>query len=234
MKSSRLSILLITLAVTIFLGLLLKLGAESSKSSAQDVGQSLDIARHADEPFGIVDLKVGDRSLRKNISVKYRNGDENREGLDKVDFRGKDDWCKLIHVTLRNISGRPIVALQAYLYIKPPGSEVCFGANLERTLQQIVEPGAEIELTVDEGSWARAQERMKRQGADGRSATVMLSVENVAFSDDLMWDRGRLHQRDPQNRSKWSVIVKKKRQARWISSADSVQICRLEARRKLA
>ena len=194
----------------------------------------MDIARHADEPFGIVDIKVGDRSLRKNISVKYRNGDENREGLDKVDFRGKGDWCKLLHVTLRNISGRPIVTLQAYLYIKPPGSEVWFGANLEQTLQQIVEPGADIELTVNEGSWARAEERMKRRGADGRSATVMLSVENVAFSDDLMWDRGRLHQRDPQNRSKGSVIDKKKHQARWISSADSVQICRLEARRKPA
>ena len=167
MKSSRLSILMITLAVTISLGLLLKVVAESSRSSAQDVGQSLDIARHADEPFGIVDIKVGDRSLRKNISVKYRNGDENREGLDKVDFRGKGDWCKLLHVTLRNISGRPIVTLQAYLYIKPPGSEVWFGANLEQTLQQIVEPGADIELTVNEGSWARAEERMKRRGGMG-------------------------------------------------------------------
>jgi hypothetical protein len=77
MKSSRHSILLVALAVIVSLGSLLKVVADARSSSAQAPGQSLNIARHADEPFGIVDIKVGDRSLRKNISVKYRNGDEN-------------------------------------------------------------------------------------------------------------------------------------------------------------
>ncbi len=209
MKTPRLSTLLLTLAVAICLGSILKLAGDLSRSSAQDVGQSLDIARYADEPFGFVDVKVGDRSLKDKISVNFRGGDQDRQGLDKVDFKGKDDWCKLLRVKLSNTSGRPIIGLQAFLYIKPSGSELRFGTEMLPAPHQTLEPGAELELAVDEESWARTEARMKEHGADGRSASVILSIENVTFNEDLMWDRGQIHQRDPKNRGKWRTIEKK-------------------------
>ena len=209
MKHSHLTTLFVTFAVVVVAGLVFYSIGHARKSLAQDAEKSLNIERHANEPLELVEIKVSDQSVKNKINSKYRNGDEGREGADVVKFNDRDDWSKRVRVTLRNVSGKSIVGLQAYLYLKPPSLQVLFSITLKRSTQverAVLEPGDEVEMAVDEGSWDRALNRLKQNGLDASMAAVTLSVENVLFSDGLLWDRGHLLQRDPLNPNRRNVI----------------------------
>lgn len=72
--------------------------------------------------------------------------------------------------------------------------------------QTVLAPGDEIEVSVDEGSWGRTMNNLRLYGADAKSAGVTLSVESVAFSDGLLWNRGQLLRKDPENPNRWIPI----------------------------
>src|SRR2546429_636927 len=175
---------------TSVMGVLIGVLVYSLGHASQDTEKSLDIERHGSEPLELIDLKVGDQSVRPKIKVKFRRGDD---GFDNVRFRDTDDWSKRVRVRLRNVSGKTIVGFQAYLYFKPSGSEVLFSASFKgskRLEQTVLVPGDESEAEVDGGSWERAITRLTQYGAEANSAEVSLSVGIVAFSDGLQWHKG--------------------------------------------
>ncbi len=180
-----------------------------TRSSAQSSEKSLDIRRHNNEPLELIDVKVSGRSIKQGIKAKVRRPEG---GLDNVTFQETDGWPRRIRLRLRNVSDKTIVGLQAYLYLKPPHSPMSFSATLKgsKQLEQtILEPGDEIEAMVDEGSWERAVARIKQDGWDPNLAEVTFLVGIVAFSDNLLWNKGSILRRDPNNPNRASPIEEK-------------------------
>jgi len=69
-----------------------------------------------------------------------------------------------------------------------------------------LQPGAEIELSVNQGSLNQTLEDVKNHGADLRGAVVSFSLEMVIFSDDLRWYRGNLVRPDGVVPNKWVPV----------------------------
>ncbi len=196
MKYFRLGFLVVTLiAVVTGMGLIWRSIGQASQNSEK----SLDIERHGNEPFEFVDLKVSGKSLKGNVKVKFRRGDD---GFDNAKFHDTDDWAKRVQVRLRNVSGKTIVGFQAYLYLKPAGSQVLFSVSLtgpKHLEETSLAPGDEIEAEVDAGSWERAIARFMAYGGELNSAEISLSVGIVGFSDGLQRHKGHTLRTDPDN-----------------------------------
>lgn len=205
MKNSRVNPRLVVLLLALGTLLLSVLSGHVLKSSAQDTERSLDIRRNADEPLELVEIRISDQSVKDRLKVKSRYGDEGRRGLDTIKFQDKLDWFNRMRVRLRNVSGQTIVGFQAYLYFKPPGSETLFGTNFkgEKQLEHtLLAPGAEIEIMLDKGSFARTLISLKQYGFEPDSAEVTFSVGIVAFGDGLEWHKGHKLRVDPDNPNK--------------------------------
>jgi len=161
----------------------------------------------------LLDFKVSEQSHKDRIKVKHRNGDGGREGLDRVEFKDTDDWFKRVRVRLRNVSGKPIIGMEAYLYFRLPDTELRFrvrlSAQTEPRQTQPLDPGAETELSVTDQSWARTANILAQYGKDPNLAAVTLSVETVGFSDGSQWDMGRILRRDPGDPQRWIPIETK-------------------------
>jgi hypothetical protein len=126
----QLSLLTISAAIFILVGLTLYSTAFSPRSLAQRGKKSLDIRRHPDEPLELVDLTVAERSLKANIKVKSRLKDKPAQGLDTVDFDSEDDWLKKLKFKVRNISNKTILGFSASLYFDPGDAHMMFSATL--------------------------------------------------------------------------------------------------------
>lgn len=178
------------------------------KSSGQGVNKSLDIERYPNEPLELVELKVGDQSVKNTISVKRR---KDGEGLDNAKFLETSGWFTRVQVRLRNVSSKDIIGLRAYLYLEPPASKTLFRVPLTTPNQlqsQPLSPGAEIDLIVSDQSWRQTESILTQPGADANLAAVTLSLDIVVFTDGLQWNRGHLVRRDPSNPNRWIPISK--------------------------
>jgi hypothetical protein len=199
MRHSPLSTLLVRLGTVVLgTGLLFYSVGSFSKSAGQNPEKSLDLRRYAHEPFELVDVKVSEHSVKDKIEIKRRGADD---GLDNIKFQDADDWPKRLRIKLRNVSGKTVVGLQAYLYFRPPGTETRFSVTLKGSSTPLerarLQPGDEIEATIDEGSWERAVSRVSQYGSDITLATVSFSVEIVAFGDGTQWHHGQMLRPDP-------------------------------------
>ena len=205
-QPSHSSLLFVTLVVAVFMGLLFY----SLGHASQDTERSLDIKRYPNEPLELVELKIGQTSVKNGIRFKSKES-ISQWGLDNVKFRDKDDWFKNVKIRLRNISGRPIVGLSASLYFKPPHSRIMFQMALEQTQpqnlkQQPLQPGHEIDLEINEGSFNQAIGYIRQSGVEANQLPVSLSVESALFSDDFGWRKGVFIRRDPNNPNKWDAV----------------------------
>lgn len=206
MKSSRLLTFLLPLAVVIAAGPISNLIGQVRELPRQDTDKSLDIERYSNEPLELIDLKVGEQALNDKITIKSRNGDA---GLDTVNFRERNGWFKSILITMRNVSGRSIYGIRAFLYFAPPGSHTLYSLPLlaSPTLKQgVVEPGAEITLTVSDQAWSLTSDIFEKHGVDPNCASVEFSLALVQFANDLQWSKGKMLRRDPNNPNRWNVI----------------------------
>jgi hypothetical protein len=132
--------------------------------------------------------------------------------MDFVKFRDKDGWFKNVKVSLRNVSGRPITGMRAYLFFTPPGSQPMFSLPLIRSKELKRSPlqsGEVIELSVSDRLLNMTLNALRQQGADANLSSVSLSVDSVLFSDDLQWSRGVLLRRDPDNPHRWKAVESK-------------------------
>jgi hypothetical protein len=169
--------------------------------------RSFDIERYPNEPLELLDLKIEDQSVKAGIKVKQRR---NGAGLDTVTFEGENGWFKKINVRLRNVSGKTIYGISAYLYFMPPGVRQLFrlplmsspGVNLRAPLIA----GEEIELVIDDKKFDRSMEIFRTNGVDADEMNAFLAIESASYSNEIKWDRGQILQQAPDNPLRWNVV----------------------------
>jgi hypothetical protein len=214
---ARLAIALFILAISLALlikGALYSATAHAPQTTiaAQDEEKSLDINRYPNEPLELIDLKIGENSVKERIKSKAKDNN-GRLVLDNVKFKEKNDWFKDLKVRLRNVSGKPIYALDVDLLFKDLNLQVGFAVSVKESQtknlkQQPLRPGEEIDLRVDDGSLKQMLAYMYKNGIDANQSTLRLAVNGVSFGDDFGWRKGVLMRRDPTNPRKWDVIDK--------------------------
>lgn len=177
-------------------------------AQVQELDRTLEIERYPDEPLQVVSLKIGTQSVKENIKQKSRDP-QSKWGMDAVNFNEQDDWVRRLSVTLRNASDKPVYGLLGQVLFKPLGYPSMFGLQLTPSKplhQEPLQPGAEIELYVDEKKWNRTMEIVKEQGADLRGAVISFSLDSVSFSEKLRWYRGNMLQPDSEVPNKWVPV----------------------------
>jgi hypothetical protein len=202
MKNSRLALLMITLLALVVNGFAFDT-AGHARASSQDAEKSLEIERHANEPFKLVEFKVGEQPIEDKIAIKYRRNDV---GLDTVTFKELDGWFKRVSIKLRNVSGKQIYGVRAFLYFRPSHTRMLYSLPLMASSQLghcVVEPNSEITLAVTDQAWTLTTNILKQHGVDPDLASVRFSLETVWFSNELQWRRGLLLHRDPDNPNRW-------------------------------
>ncbi|HWS90376.1 MAG TPA: hypothetical protein VN282_25630 [Pyrinomonadaceae bacterium] len=178
----------------------------AGRPAAQDAEKSLDIERYPGEPLELVGLKIGGQPVKDKVVAKSRR---NGEGLDTVKFKENAGWFRRIRATVRNVSGRPILGLRAYLYFKSTATGQMFSLPLSRFRQRKggpLQPGEELDLLVDDRVWKPMADVFSQYGEDPDLSDVTISVENVTFSPDLQWHRGKFLRPDPADPNMWRVI----------------------------
>jgi hypothetical protein len=206
MLHTKLSRLLLALVVIAALGIMFASSRVASKRVAQDPEKSLDIQRYPNEPLELLDIKVSGQSYKDKITVKSRKNDE---GLDNIKFQDKEEWYRRVWVRLRNISGKPITGLRAYLLFEPTTMNRLFSIPLLHSKQlqnKALAPGEEIELTVTDEMWNKIAERLRQYNVDPNSTPIKLTIENVMFGNDLQWNRGHMVHPDPNDPNRWIPI----------------------------
>lgn len=171
----------------------------------QETEKALDIERYPDEPLQLVSLKIGTQSVKNHIRPKFKDN-VSKWGVDSVSFNEKDDWFKRISITMRNVSDKPIYGLHAQLFFRPAGFPMIFSMGLRNSKElgrDPLQPGAEIELVVNQALLNRTLQDMKHRGATLGPPVVSFSLDTVFFSDALQWHRGKLLRRDPAVPGKW-------------------------------
>ena len=182
----------------------------ATASQAQNDEKSLNISRYAYEPFELVDLKIGQNSVKSGIKSKVKNN-RSQSVLDDVKFREKDDWSRNVKVRLRNISGRPIYSLSVSLFFQHTSSRTAFEIPLRRAQnrdlkQQPLQPGDEIDLEVTDRDFNETMTKIIQYGLDPSGLPVLLDVHAALFDDDFGWFGGALMRRDPNNPQKWDAV----------------------------
>lgn len=205
--TSRLKLVCAVFFVAGCLGLL----SYSLGHASQDNEKSLDILKYSDAPVELVDLKIDQKSVKKDIKAKSNQ-------KDQVKFKENDNWFKKVRVRLRNVSGRPIYALKVSLDLISISTRQGFQFPLrkeDRKLkQQPLQPNEEIDLGVAENAFNDTIGRIMRYGHDANQLQPILSIDTVLFSDDFGWSKGNLIRRDPNNHRNWKAIDEPPPQAR--------------------
>jgi len=175
------------------------------EAAPQRAERSLLIERHGNEPLELIDVKIGDQSVKSKIKSKWRHGDD---GYDEATFAAAEDWPKDVRLRVRNISGKQLTGFQAYIYLKSPAADHMFSVTLKgpgttRLEHTALAPGQEIDAEVDGDSWNRAIIRFARYGGELITAEVRLSIGLVGFPEGLYWRNGRMIRHDPNNPNRY-------------------------------
>jgi hypothetical protein len=192
----------LVLAVTVWVG------NESKLVQAQELDRVLEIERYPNEPLELVSLKIGTQSVKENIKTKFKDN-QSKWAIETVKFEEEGDWVKRLSISLRNTSGKPIYGVIGMLILKPLGYPSNFSLQLthgRKLATEPLQPGAEIQLFVEQKSLDGALEIVKNQGADLRGAVASFSVDMVVFSDELRWYRGNMVRPDPDVPNKWIPV----------------------------
>ena len=199
------TLIVLLLALAVWIG---NNASHAVATSTQEPDRVLEIERYPNEPLQLVNLKIGQQSVKDHIKQKFQDSGS-KWSTDSVKFKERDDWVKRVSITLRNTSGKPVYGLQGFLFFKPPGFPMIFSLTLTSSKalhQNPLQPGEEIELTVGPGSLNHTLDDIKYRGAEVSSAVVSFSLDTVIFSDDSQWYRGKLLRPDPSVPDKWVPV----------------------------
>ncbi len=197
----------VTLTVFV-LALVVWIGNKSTPVQTQELQRILEIERYPNEPLEIVSLRIGAQSVKEHVKQKFKDN-QSKWAIDSVKFNEKDDWVKRLSITLRNTSGKPIYGLQGLLFFKPLGYPMIFRLQLTHAKalrRDPLQPGAEIELSVEQHFLNLTLEDAKNRGADLRGAVISFSLDMVIFTDELRWHRGNLVRPDSAVPNKWVPV----------------------------
>lgn len=179
---------------------------------AQNDEKSLNIERYPNEPFELLDVKIGSNSVKSNIKEKFRDK-RSQIGIDHVKFRDEDDWSKKMKIRLRNVSGRAIYGMSASLFFEHYEPRMAFEISLDRMQHRNLksdplQPGDEVDLEVTDAEFSKAMARSRKFGLNPNELIPVLSVRSALFTDDFGWFGGTFMRRDPNNPQKWDAVDK--------------------------
>ena len=206
MKYSQTRILILALAALALGGLLFGSRGLAHRTVAQDQAKSMAIERYPNEPLELVDLRIGSNSIQSAIETRVS---KNAAGFDNVKFNAPPDWHKSVSLTVKNVSGKPVIGVMAHLFFKAAGSGDMFQMQLfqqQDLRKEALAPGAEINLEVKPRVWENITNMIKQRGADPDRAAVSLSVDAVMFTEDSQWYRGSMVRRDPGSPNTWRNV----------------------------
>jgi hypothetical protein len=171
--------------------------------------RTLEIQRYPNEPLQLVDLKVSGQSVKDRIVLKQKFADKSQWSLDSVTFSDDDDWYKHVSFRYRNVSDKTIYGVGAFLFFKPGGERNMFMVQLNASTDlksKQIEPGGEVELTVDDLRLQPILQMMSQAGVDANKCEVSFSLDSAVYSEQLRWDRGHLLRPDPATPNKWIPV----------------------------
>ena len=182
----------------------------ATASQAQNDEKSLNIERYANEPFELVELRIRENSVKNHIKPKVKDS-HNKPVLDRVEFKETDDWFKNVKIRLRNVSGRSIYGLSASLYFRPGEARMVFKMalnpkELRNLFQKPVQPGEEIDFSINEASFNEGMRYLIQYGVDPTQCSVTLAVDTAYFSNDFGWSQGVFIRRNASNPKNWDAV----------------------------
>ena len=180
----------------------------SAPIQTEESAKLLDIERYPDEPLQIVNLRIGTHSVKDKIRQRFKDN-KSKWAIDRVKFNEKDDWYKRVSITLRNTSDKPIYGVESYLFFKPSGFPMVFSLALtgsKELLDNPLQPGNEIELSVNQGLLNLTLADLKNHGVDVDQTELSFSLDSVIFNEELRWYRGKLLHPDTVVPNKWVPI----------------------------
>ena len=195
-----------TLVVVVTAAFLCRSVGEAHVSTAQNLEKSLDIERYSDQPLELTDLKVGEQRITDGIATKSILGGM---AVDTIAFKESNGWFKHVLFRFRNVSGRPILGVQAYLYFQPPDTHTIYSLPLVASTalkEGVVQPGKEVILTVTDQAWSLTSAILERYKVNPDLVPVRFAIGIVRFSDDLRWSGGQFLRQDPGNPYRWNVV----------------------------
>ena len=170
--------------------------------------KSLEIQRYPNEPLQLVDLKISGQSVKDRIALKTKLPGSD-EFTDGVSFNDTDDWYKRVSFRFRNVSGKTIHGVGADLFFKPAGEKNLYSVQLNASTdlkKKLVEPGDEVELTVNDSRLQPILEMMRQAGVEVNKCEVSFSLDTAVYGEQLRWYRGLLLQPDPSVPNKWIPV----------------------------
>jgi hypothetical protein len=186
--------------------------ARARRSQAQTDEKILNIERYPNEPFELVEVKIGSTSVKGNIKQKFRDKRE-QVGIDHVKFQEADDWSKKMKIRIRNISGRRIYGMSASLFFEHYNPRIAFEIPLKRLQhadmkKEPLQPGDEVELEVNDQSFADTMAKIMTYGFSPNELIVVLAVDSAFFSEDFGWKKGSFIHRNPHDPNRWDPVDK--------------------------
>jgi len=207
LKVKHSHITLLICGAALFFGASLPLGAKSQARpvSTEHAVKSFDIQRYPNQPLELIELKISEQEIQHQIASKsILNG----VLLDTVAFKGSNRWFTQAFFRFRNVCDRPIYGVTAYFYFKSSDPSTVYSLPLtaSTTLKEgVVYPGGEVVLTVTDKAWKLTADILKRQSVDADVASVKFVIDILRFSDNLLWKKGQIFERDADNPAKWNV-----------------------------
>ena|GEM_PF-1696901 len=172
--------------------------------------RTLEIQRYPDEPLQLVELKISGQSVTDRIVLKSKlPGSE--WFTDSVSFNDTEDWYKRVSFRLRNVTDKTIHGVGADLFFRPVGERNLYSVQLDAATdlkKKLVEPGDEVELTLNELRLQPIMDLMTKAGVDVNKCEVSFSLDTAVYSEQLRWYRGQLLHPDPTTPNKWIPVNK--------------------------
>ena len=171
--------------------------------------KTLTIEGYPDEPWQLVELRISGKSVKDRIATKQQFQPEGWR-LDTVSFTDTDDWYRRMLLRFRSVTDKPILGVQGSLFFKPATEKMLYGVQLTRSRNlhaNPLQPGEEIELTVNEVDLDRTLLLMKEKGVDPRTCEISVSLDMAFYSETLRWYRGKLVHPDPTVPNKWIPVT---------------------------
>ena len=166
-----------------------------STSAIQFSRRTLDIERFSSEPLELVELKVGDQSVKKGVMIKSRSYGE---GLDTVSFNAEPGWFRHLEVRMRNVSGTTITGVRANLEFQFPPAKTLYSLPLNastRLQQGFIEPDGEVTLTVTDQAWNLHKHIFQHYDVNPDLGDVKFRLDLIQFDGDTQWSKGNMLRR---------------------------------------
>lgn len=135
-------------------------------------------------------------------------------------FAADDDWLRGLTLTVKNVSDKPVVFVEAtvtlfgrggedetgkvplefpFTYGSDPAADVRDVSRLPRAL----DPGDSADMALSEEGYTRLRQMLLRENYPLKFKQAEVAIERVFFSDGMMWYKSYYFLRDPDNPNRW-------------------------------